>query len=110
MRKSLKKGIWAGLELVLGGVWGGFWEGFRGFGGLLGNFLASFFHACIWHVLKNALGGFWARFWFDFRGFGKDFWRVLAEILEDSGRFCAILSHSLGFSLLLLAIACFCLF
>ena len=59
-------------------------------------------------VFKRALGGFWARFWLDFNGFGRDFGRVLGGIFEDSGRFCAILGYSLGFSLLLLAIVCFC--
>ena len=92
MRKSLKKGIWTGLELVLGGVWGRFWEGFRGFGGLLGNFLASFFHACIWHVLKNALGGFWARFWFEFRGLE----RIFGGFWQGFGGFGGLLGHYLA--------------
>ena len=81
MRKSLKKGIWTSLELVLGRAWGGFWEGFGSFGGLLGNFLASFLHACIWNglqkgswrLLGSILAGFqwvWEGFW---EGLGKDF-------------------------------------
>ena len=108
MRKSLKKGIWTGLELVLGRAWGRFWEGFGSFGGLLGNFLASFLHACIWNGLQKGSWRLLGSILLDFNGFGRDFGRVLGWIFEDSGRFCAILGYSLGFSLLLLAIACFC--
>ena len=57
-------------------------------------------------VVKSALGAVSLGFCFDFNGFGGDFGKVLAGIFEDSERFCAILG-SLGFSLLLLAIACF---
>ena len=90
----------------MGGVWGRFWEGFRGFGGLLGNFLASFLHACIWNglqkgswrLLGSILAGFhwvWEGFW---KGFGKDF----------SG-FWAILCYSGLLSGFFLAFACYCL-
>ena len=42
-------GFWVGLERVLGG----FWEAFGGSWGLLGQFLASFFEACIQNALQK---------------------------------------------------------
>ena len=72
-------GFWVGLERVLGG----FWEAFGGSWGLLGQFLASFFEACIQNALQKGswrlLGSIWASFWRVWEGSGKDFGRVCGE-------------------------------
>ena len=99
MRKSLKRSTWKGLEFFLRGVWGGFWERFEGFGGPLGLFGASFFHACIWSGLQSAFGGIWAASWLDFKGFGKDFGRVLGGLGRDFRAFWAILVYYRLFSM-----------
>ena len=54
MRKSLKRGIWKGLELFLGGVWGGFWERFGTSLASLGALLNVFFQG---FVAKRAQEG-----------------------------------------------------
>ena len=73
--------FWEGLGRVLGG----FCKGFGDFWGLLGQFLASFFEACIQNALQKGswkvLSWILAPFWKVLRWILAPFWKVLSWIL-----------------------------
>ena len=69
--------FWVGLGMVLEGFWGGSGASWS----LLGQFLASFFEACI-HWIH---GRYWAGSWLHFGRYGAGFGSILGGMELDFG-------------------------